>query len=153
MGLGDGVGPGEAAAALAAVGESRSWLADRATAPWWYHPMFGAFNGGLIAVGAARSAVLFSWSVVGYTFACGALMWWNQQRVGVRIQHHRGWENVVFIGQVLALAVVAGLACWLGLAQGLRVAFLAAGALALLLTVAFGKLTDVVLRARLQGRL
>lgn len=152
MGRRDNVGAGEAADALNAVRESCAWLADRAIAPWWYHPMFGALNGGLIAVGAARSTVLFGWAIVGYTFACGALMWWNQRRVGVWIQHHRSWENVVFMGQVLALAVVAGLACWLGLVQGLTTAFLVAGALALFVTVAFGKVTDVVLRARLERR-
>jgi hypothetical protein len=145
----DAVGPSEAAANLAAAHESRSWLADRAIAPWWYNPIFGALNGGLISMAAARSSVLFAWSVVGYTFACGALMWWNQRRVGVWIQHHHGLENVVFIGQVLALGGVAGLACWLGLAHGLIWPFFVAGALALVLTVVFGKVTDTVLRAKL----
>jgi hypothetical protein len=55
-------------------------------------------------------------------------------------------------GQVLALGVVAALACWLGLAQGVTWAFFAAGGLALALTVAFGKVTDAVLRAKLVGR-
>jgi hypothetical protein len=151
MGPGDAVSQSDAAAALAAAHESRSWLADRAIAPWWYNPMFGVLNGGLFAVAAARSTVLFAWSVVGYTLACGALGWWNQRRVGVWIQHHHGWENVVFIGQVLALGVVAALACWLGLARGLTWAFFAAGALALVLTVAFGKATDAVLRAKLMA--
>jgi hypothetical protein len=147
-----GVGADEAAEALASIGSSRSWLADRAIAPWWYNPAFGVLNGGLLAVGAARNPTLFAWAVVAYTFACGALMWWNQRRVGVWIQHHRGWEGVVFIGQVSALAVLVGVACWLGLARGLTDAFLAAGAAALVITVAFGKVTDVVLRARLEGR-
>ncbi len=148
---GEAVNPSDAAAALAAAHESRSWLADRAIAPWWYNVMFGALNGGLVAVAAARSTTLFAWSVVGYTFACGALMWWNQRRVGVWIQHHHGLENMVFIGQVIALGVVAALAAWLGLAKGLTWAFFAAGALALVLTVAFGKVTDAVLRAKLVG--
>jgi hypothetical protein len=147
------VGSSEAAAALASIGRSRSWLADRAIAPWWYHPAFGALNGALLAVGAARNSMLLTWSVVAYTFACGALMWWNQRRVGVWIRHHQGWENVAFIGQVSALAGLVALACWLGLARGLTAAFPAAGAAALLVTVAFGKVTDVVLRARLEGRM
>jgi hypothetical protein len=147
------LGSREAEAALAAIGESRSWLADRAIAPWWYNPAFGALNGGLLAMGATRSAMLFAWSVVAYTFACGALMWWNQQRVGAWINHHRGWEHVVFIGQVSALAALSALACWLAFGRGMTAAFLAAGVGALLVTVAFGKVTDVVLRARLEGRL
>jgi len=148
----EAVGPAEAAEALAAAARSRSWLADRAIAPWWYNPVFGALNGGLIAVAAARSTELFAWSVVAYTIVCGALMWWNQRRVGVWIQHHRGWENVVFVGQVLALGMVATLACWLGLGRGLTWAFFAAGVLAIALTMAFGKLTETVLRAKLVGR-
>ena len=44
------VGLSDAAAALAAAHESHSWLADRAIAPWWYNPIFGALNGGLIAI-------------------------------------------------------------------------------------------------------
>ena len=53
MGPGDTVGLSDtAAAALALAHASRSWLADRAIAPWWYNPMFGALNGGLIAIAA-----------------------------------------------------------------------------------------------------
>ena len=137
---------------VASAHASRSWLADRAIAPWWYNPIFGAPNGGLIAIAASRSTLLFAWSVVGYAFACGALMWWNQRRVGVWIEHRHGLENMVFTGQLLALGVVAALACWLGLALGLTWAFFAGGALALVLTVAFGKVTDAVLRAKLVGR-
>ena len=152
MGPGGTVGLSDAAAALALAHASRSWLADRAIAPWWYNPVSGALNGGLIAMAASRSTLLFAWSVLGYTFACGALMWWNQRRVGVWIEHRHGLENMVFTGQLLALGVVAALACWLGLAQGLTWAFFAGVALALVLTVAFGKVTEAVLRAKLVGR-
>ena len=153
MGPEETVGLSDAAAALAAAHESRSWMADRAIAPWWYNPIFGALNGGLIAIAASRSSMLFAWSVVTYTFACGGLMWWNQRRVGVWIEHHHGLENVVLTSQVLALGAVAAVACWLGLAEGLTWAFFACGALALVLTVAFGKVTDAVLRAKLVGQL
>jgi hypothetical protein len=43
------------------------------------------------------------------------------------------------------------IACWLGLDRGTHGAFLAAGALAVPLTVAFGRWTDKLLRTRLQA--
>ncbi|MFG3340397.1 hypothetical protein [Glycomyces sp. NPDC048151] len=49
--------PQEAQAALAAVHESRSDMADRLITPWWYHPVLGVLVGGLVAV--ATSGVAF----------------------------------------------------------------------------------------------
>ena len=54
-------------------------------------------------------------------------MWWNQRRVGVAI------------------------ACWLGLDRGTHGAFLAAGVLAVPLTVVSGRWTDKLLRTRLRA--
>lgn len=141
---------GEAAEAMAMIGSSRAWLADRVIAPCWYHPALGALNGGLIAVGEARNWVVFSWAVVAYSVGCGALMWVNQRRVGVWVSYFRGWVNIVFALQVLALAVLAGLACWLGLGRGVRGAFVVAGLVAVPVTVVFGRWTDKVLRARFE---
>jgi fructose-specific phosphotransferase system IIC component len=42
--------PQEAQAALAAVQQSRSDMADRLITPWWYHPVLGVLVGGLITV-------------------------------------------------------------------------------------------------------
>jgi hypothetical protein len=42
--------PQEAQAALAAVRQSRSDIADRLITPWWYHPVLGVLVGGLITV-------------------------------------------------------------------------------------------------------
>jgi hypothetical protein len=46
---------------------------------------------------------------------------------------------------------VIAIACWLDLDRGTRGAFLAAGVLAVPLTVVFGRWTDKLLRARLQA--
>ena len=94
---------GEAATALAAIDASRSWLSDRVIAPCWFHPAFGLLAGAVIAEAELRSVMLFAWSVVVYTIACGALMWWNQQRVGVAIQYFDWPTRAVYAAHVLAL--------------------------------------------------
>src|SRR5215472_7012326 len=78
---------GEAATALSAIHGSRSWLADRIIAPCWYHLAFGLLAGGVIAEAEIRSWTVFAWSVAAYTVGCGALMWWNQRRVGVSMTY------------------------------------------------------------------
>lgn len=127
------IGPKEAAEAMAAIDNSRSWLANRAVAPCWYHPVLGVLAGALIAVGEAHNWLLFYCAVAGCSVGCGALMWLKQRRVG----------------QVLALGVLVGLACWLDLGQGMRGAFLVAAVLAVPITVIFGRWTDTALRADL----
>ena len=143
--------PGEAASAMSAIGASRSWLADRIIAPGWFHPAFGLLAGGVIAEAEIRSWVLFAWSVAAYTVACGALMWWNQRRVGVAMQYFDGRTRALFAAHVLALSGLIATACWLGLDRGMHGVFLAAGLLAVPLTVVFGRWTDRLLRARLQA--
>jgi hypothetical protein len=142
---------GEAASALSAIGGSRSWLAERVIAPAWYHPAFGLLAGGVIAEGEIRSWALFAWSVVAYTAGCGALGWWNQRRVGLTMNYYDACTRAVFAAHVLALSGLAVIACWLGLDRGVHGAFLAAGVLAVPLTVVFGHWTDRLLRARLQA--
>jgi hypothetical protein len=143
--------PGEAASSLSAIDGSRSWLADRVIAPCWYHPAFGLLAGGLIAEGAIRSWALFAWSVAAYTAGCGALSWWNQRRVGVAMKYFDARTRAVFAAHVLILGGLAASACWLGLDRGVPGAFLAAGVLAVALTVVSGHWTDRLLRARLQA--
>ena len=142
---------GEAATALAAIGASRSWLSDRVIAPCWFHPAFGLLAGAVIAEAEIRSVLLFAWSVAVYTIACGALMWWNQQRVGVAIQYFDWRTRAVYAAHVLALTGLIAAACWLGLGRETHGAFLAAGILAVPLTVVFGRWTDRLLRVRLQA--
>jgi hypothetical protein len=145
------IAPDEAASAISAIGGSRSWLADRVIAPGWYHLSLGLLAGGAIAEAEMHSWVLFAWSVAGYTVGCGALMWVNQRRVGVAMKYFDACTRVVFAGQVLSLSTLIAVACWLDLDRGTRGAFLAAGVLAVPLTVAFGRWTDKLLRARLQA--
>ena len=142
---------GEAASAISAIGASRSWLADRIIAPGWFHPAFGLLAGAVIAEAETRSWVLFAWSVAGYTVACGALMWWNQRRVGVAMKYFDRRTRAVFATHVLTLTGLIATACWLGLDRGMHGVFLAAGLLAVPLTVMFGRWTDRLLRARLQA--
>jgi hypothetical protein len=142
---------GEAASAISAVDASRSWLADRVIAPGWFHWAFGVLAGGAIAEAEIRSWVLFGWSVAAYTAGCSALMWWNQRRVGVAMEYFDCRTRAVFAGHVLTLSGLIAVACWLGLARGAHGAFLAAGALAVPLTVVFGRWTDKLLRTRLQA--
>jgi hypothetical protein len=59
--------------------------------------------------------------------------------------------RAVFAGHVLTLSGLIAVACWLDLNRGAHGAFLAAGALAVPLTVAFGRWTDKLLRTRLQA--
>jgi hypothetical protein len=146
-----GMAPGEAASAISAIDASRSWLADRVIAPGWFHLASGVLAGGAIAEAEIRNWVLFGWSVAAYTAGCGALAWWNQRRVGVAMEYFDCRTRAVFAGHVLTLSALITVACWLGLDRGAHGAFLAAGALAVPLTVAFGRWTDKLLRARLQA--
>jgi hypothetical protein len=148
---GTATAPGEAASSLSAIDGSRSWLADRIIAPGWYHPAFGLLAGGVIAEAEFRNWALFAWSVAAYTAGCGALSWWNQRRVGVTMKYFGPCTRAVFTAHVLALGGLAAIACWLGLDRGMHGAFLAAGVLAVPLTVVFGYWTDRLLRARVQA--
>jgi hypothetical protein len=145
------IAPDEAASAISAIGGSRSWLADRIIAPWWYHLTLGLLAGGAIAEAELHSGVLFAWSVAGYTAGCGALTWVNQRRAGVAMKYFDPCTRAVFAGHVLTLSTLIAVACWLEVDRGTRGAFLAAGVLAVPLTLAFGRWTDKLLRARLQA--
>lgn len=148
---GAATGPAEAADSLSAIDGSRSWLAERVIAPGWYHLAFGLLAGGVIAEAEIRDWALFAWSAVAYTVGCGALMWWNQRRVGVAMEYFDSRTRAVFAGHVLTLSGLTATACWLDLGRGIHGVFLAAGVLAVPLTVVFGRWTDRLLRARLQA--
>jgi hypothetical protein len=144
------VATGEAAGAMAAIAGSRAWLADRVIAPRWYHPAFGLLACAAIAEAEARSWTVFGWSMAGYAIGCGALMWFNQRRVGLVMRYFDARTRAVFAAHVLILTALIAVACWLDLDRGVHGAFLLAGVLAVPVTIFFGKWTDRVLRARLQ---
>jgi hypothetical protein len=146
----DEIDPGDAAAAIASVASGRQWLARRVIAPRWYHPALGLCAGALIAIAELRDWTLFFWAVAGYTVACGTIQWVNQRRAGVWIRNFQGWRGLVFALEVLALSALVGAACWLEFGVGVRGAFLVAGLIAVPIEVAFGTLTDGVIRAQLQ---
>jgi hypothetical protein len=148
---GAATGPAEAADSLSAIDGSRSWLAERVIAPGWYHLAFGVLAGGVIAEAEIRNWALFAWSVVAYTAGCGALMWWNQRRVGLTMKYFGACTRAVYAAHVLTLSGLIAIACWLGPDRGIHGAFLAAGVLAVPVTVAFGRWTDKLLRAGLQA--
>jgi len=141
------IAPDEAAGAISAIASSRSWLADRVIAPRWYHLALGLLAGGAIAEADARSWMLFAWSVVAYTVGCGL----KQRRVGVSMTYFDARTRAVFACNVLALSALIALACWLDLDRGVRGGFVAAGVLAVPLTVLFGRRTDRLLRACIQA--
>lgn len=140
----------EAMAALGSIDTQRAWLSDRVIAPWWYHPALGVLAGGLVATGEARNGMIFAWGVVAYTLGAAAVTWVNQRRVGLRMRYFDVRTSAVFAVEVLGVAVVVGLACWLGLAQHLDWAFPIAGLVSFLIVVGCGRWTDRVLRARLR---
>src|SRR5262245_24916242 len=117
---------GEAVSSLSAIDGSRSRLADRIIAPGWYSLAFGLLAGGVIAEAEIRNWALFAWSVAAYTAGCGALMRWNQRRVGVTMKYFDACTRAVFTAHLLALGGLAATACWLGLDRGVHGAFLAA---------------------------
>jgi hypothetical protein len=119
-------------------------------APRWYHPALGLCAGALIAVAETRDWTLFFWAVAGYTVACGALQWVNQRRAGVWIRNFQGRRGLAFAMEALTLSGLVGVACWLEFGMGVRGAFLLAGILAVPLEVAFGRLTDGLIRAQLR---
>jgi hypothetical protein len=145
------VEPAEAAVAMAVIDHSRDWVAGRIIAPGWYHPAFGLLAGAAIAEAEARSWAVFAWSVAAYTLGCGALMWFNQRRVGLVMRYFDAATRAIWAANVLALSALIALACWLELDRGVRGAFLVAGVLAVPVAVLFGQWTDRVLRARVRA--
>lgn len=139
-------------AALDSIDAGRDWLSDRVIAPWWYHVALGVLAGGLVATGEAHSGTVFAWGVVAYTLGAASVMWANQRRVGLKMRYFGACTGAVFAVEVVSLAVVAGLACWLGLTDQHNGAFAIAAVITFGIVVACGKWTDKVLRARLRTR-
>jgi hypothetical protein len=60
----------------------------------------------LSLVAEIRNWMLFAWSVAACTVGCGALMWWNQRRVGVVMKYFDARTPAVFADHVQPTARV-----------------------------------------------
>ncbi|WP_205323683.1 hypothetical protein [Glycomyces sp. YM15] len=76
--------PQEAQAALAAVQESRSDMADRLITPWWYHPVLGVLVGGLITVATIGVAFPVLMGVIA-VYALGVFLLMSAYRRKARV--------------------------------------------------------------------
>lgn len=147
------VNPREARAALDAVQQSKSDLADRVYTPWWYHPILGVLCGGLVTaatVGAPLAAVLGAVAAFGLGVAVLSKVYWR--RIGVQVTGYPGPRTraaaMIAVSVGLALAAVSAV---LGLALDLPWAAVAVGAAVAVLTVVWGRRFDAILRAELRG--
>ncbi len=145
--------PREARAALDAVAESRSDIADRLCTPWWYHPILGVLCGGLIAVAGSGTPLPVLLGAIA-VFGLGVLMLVTVYRriAGVWVHDHAAGPRAR--RSALAAAVVGIVIAAAGAAFGLGFDLwwppIAAGALIAVLTVVWGRHFDTLLRAYLR---
>jgi hypothetical protein len=142
----------EAGAALMAVQKQRSAVADRLVTPWWYHPCLGVLAGVIIAVQAAHSPAATAIGVGVAVAGMGFLSASYQRITGVWVSGCRrgraGRITLALVASYVALLVAAG-ALDYGLGQ--RWAYVAAGAVAVVVTVVLGHRFDEVLREELRS--
>jgi hypothetical protein len=145
--------PQEAQAALAAVDESRSDIADRLITPWWYHPVLGVLIGGLITV--ATIGVAFP-TLIGvlavYAVGVYLLMSAYRRKTGVWMNGFGGGprarRSLVLLFATTLLIAIAGSVFSMGLE--IRWTAVLTG-LAVALTMTFwGRHYDALLRAELR---
>ncbi|GAA2130922.1 hypothetical protein [Glycomyces algeriensis] len=145
--------PQEAQAALAAVDESRSDIADRLITPWWYHPVLGVLIGGLITV--ATIGVAFP-TLIGvlavYAVGVYLLMSAYRRKTGVWMNGFGGGprarRSLVLLFATTLLIAIAGSVFSMGLE--IRWTAVLTG-LAVALTMTFwGRRYDALLRAELR---
>ncbi|RAN79168.1 hypothetical protein B5P43_14635 [Bacillus sp. SRB_336] len=142
----------EARETLAAVGRARSDAAGRLVTPWWYHPVLGLLNAGLVLAVALGSPVVV---IVGALLCClgmGILVGAYKERTGMWISGLRAgkasWWACLLMAVYLVCVVAAVVPGRLG---GLSwPAWLAAAALAIA-TVVIGRRFDEALRAQLRS--
>lgn len=145
----------QARAALAAVTNTRSALADRLVTPWWYHPILGGCVGAVVlllggVLGAVGTALLVV-PIIGM----GALASTYRRLTGVDLlgnpvshgSRTRGLIVVLVVGYVLA---VAGSFILGGQHEISWIPWVLA-VLILILTVLVGRAYDAALRAELRS--
>jgi hypothetical protein len=145
--------PQEAQAALAAVDESRSDIADRLVTPWWYHPILGVLVGGLITV--ATIGVAFP-TLIGvlavYAVGIYLLMSAYRRKTGVWMNGFGGGprarRSLALLFAVTLAITIAGSVLSMGLE--IRWAALLTGLAVALTMTLWGRHYDNVLRAELR---
>jgi drug/metabolite transporter (DMT)-like permease len=142
----------EAGAALLAVRKQRAAAADRLVSPWWYHPCLGVLVGALLAAQATHSPAVQSIAAVAILFGVGVLAGSYRRRTGLWVSGYRrgpaGRVTLALVAAYLACALAAG---FLDFELGQRWAFVAAGAVAAIVTVVLGRRFDEALRDELRA--
>jgi hypothetical protein len=145
--------PQEAQAALAAVQQSRSDIADRLITPWWYHPVLGVLVGGLTTVALADlDFTVLLLVLIPYCAGLAALVAAYRRKAGVWVYSYEGGpksrRSVFRFGAAILAVAIAGAAFAIGMEL-----FWAAPATGLVVAVSFaiwGRHFDKVLRAELR---
>ncbi|MEU6857370.1 hypothetical protein AB0B28_00635 [Glycomyces sp. NPDC046736] len=145
--------PEEARAALAAVEQSRSEVADRLVTPWWYHPILGILVGGLSAVAGSGAGLAIVWGAVAL-FGIGIYLLATAYRrlTGVWVGGYEGGprsRRSVMVATVVGVAIV-GTGAVVGLGLDLWWPSTVAGVVVAVLTVVWGRRFDALLRADLR---
>lgn len=145
--------PEEARAALAAVDQSRSAIAERLYTPWWYHPVLGLLVGGLVTVALAGvgSSVLMS-VLVAYSAGLAVIVTVYRRKTGVWLSGFEGGPKArrsafrFFAGLLLAVVIGAVFAI------GLEIRWTApiVGLVAAVAMVVWGRRFDKSVRAELR---
>jgi hypothetical protein len=142
----------EAGTALLAVQKQRAAAADRLVTPWWYHPCLAVLVGVMIAVQAAHSPVATTIVVALVVSGMGLLASSYQRITGVWVSGCRrgraGRITLALVASYVALVLVGGFLDYL---LGQRWAFVAAGAVAAILTIVLGRRFDETLREELRA--
>jgi hypothetical protein len=145
--------PQEAQAALAAVDESRSDIADRLITPWWYHPVLGVLIGGLITVATIGVDFTILIGVLAvYAVGIYLLMSAYRRKTGVWMNGFGGGPKarrtmMLLFATTLAITIIGSV-----FSNGLEIRWTAVlTGLAVALTMTFwGRHYDNVLRAELR---
>jgi membrane associated rhomboid family serine protease len=145
--------PQEAQAALAAVQQSRSDMADRLITPWWYHPVLGVLVGGLITVstiGAPMPVLLGALVVYGAGIALLVTTYRRKARVWMSgfDGGPRSRRSVVLLMVTTLVITIVGSAFSIGMEIGWA-APITGLVVAVIMTV-WGRHFDNVLRAELR---
>jgi hypothetical protein len=145
--------PEEAQAALAAVDQSRSDIADRLITPWWYHPVLGVLVGGLITVATIGVSFQVLLGVLG-AYAVGVYLLMSAYRRKARVWMNgfgggpRARRSITLMAAVTIAITIAGSVFSTGL-EIRWTALLTGLAVAVTVTI-WGRHYDNVLRAELR---